>query len=353
MASVAAAKAQLSIVEVIREHVPLLRQAARYIGRCPFHEDRGRPNLVVFPATQTWACFACGAQGDVLDFLSRIRGQSIREVLQRMAVGEGAPPQPVPHTVMGDAVRIDAGLRAWLRTLPLSAAHVAQLRARGFAPETLGRYRTHRPGPAPDTVAGAPGFFQTPSGTWWAHGPAGLLVPILDPDDRVAGAQIRVDQHGARYRWLSSGGLPGGVASGSPCHVAQGVGDTLWVTEGPLKADLARDRLGVTVLGLAGVSTWRKAWRLAVALKPRLVVIAFDQDPDPATCAVVRAQADVLSQACRDSGLPVARASWNGPAKGLDDALRGGAAISVDGEGWTSGEKGVAQKRGSLEVIQG
>ncbi len=348
MASVAATKARLSVVEVVRTHVTLRRQGTRYIGRCPFHDDRGRPNLVVFPGTQTFACFACGAQGDAIDFLSRIRGQSIGDVLQSVAVGgESTPPRPVSHTAVGDAVRVDQGLRAWLRRLPLSAAHAAQLRARGFSAEALRRYRTHRPGPAPDAVAGAPGFFQSPSGAWWAHGPAGLLVPVLGPDGRVVGAQIRVDQDGARYRWLSSGGLPSGVASGSPCHVARGQGDTLWITEGPLKADLARDRMGVTVLGLAGVSTWRKAWRLAVALQPRLVVIAFDQDPDPATGAVVRAQADALSQACRRSGLPVARASWKRGAKGLDDALRAGAAIRVDGEGHASAENGVAQKRDS------
>ena len=351
MASVAATKARLSVVEVVRTHVTLRRQGTRYIGRCPFHDDRGRPNLVVFPGTQTFACFACGAQGDAIDFLSRIRGQSIGDVLQSVAVGgESTPPRPVSHTIVGDAVRVDQGLRAWLRRLPLSAAHAAQLRARGFSAEALRRYRTHRPGPAPDAVAGAPGFFQSPSGAWWAHGPAGLLVPVLGPDGRVVGAQIRVDQDGARYRWLSSGGLPSGVASGSPCHVARGQGDTLWITEGPLKADRARDRMGVTVLGLAGVSTWRKAWRLAVALQPRLVVIAFDQDPDPATGAVVRAQADALSQACRDSGLPVARASWNGPAKGLDDALRGGAAISVDGEGWASGKNAWSKRGVPLEI---
>ncbi len=345
MASIEAAKAALSVVEVVGGSVRLRPLGSRWLGRCPFHEDRGRPNLVVFPATQTWACFACGAQGDVLDFLGRVHGRSISEVLQSIAAGDTAMPPPVRRTVAGNVPRVDAGFRAWMRTLPLAPAHAAQLRARGFSPEALRRYRTHRPGPAPDAVAGAPGFFQTPSGAWWAQGPAGLLIPILDPDGRVAGAQIRMEGPGARYRWLSSGGLPSGAASGSPCHVARGEGATLWITEGPLKADLARDRLGVTVLGLAGVSTWRQAWRLAVALQPRLVVIAFDQDPDPATRAVVRAQADALSQACRSSELPVARASWNGLAKGLDDALRAGAAIRVDGQGYASAENGVAQKR--------
>ncbi len=332
MVNVAATKARLSIVEVVRTHVTLRRQGTRYLGRCPFHDDQGRPNLVVFPGTQTFACFACGAQGDAIDFLSRIRGQSIGEVLQSVAAGgPSTPPRPVLHTIVGDAVRVDQGLRAWLRRLPLSAAHATQLRARGFSAEALRRYRTHRPGPAPDAVAGAPGFFQSPSGAWWAHGPAGLLVPVLGPDGRVVGAQIRVDQDGARYRWLSSGGLPSGVASGSPCHVARGQGDTLWITEGPLKADLARDRMGVTVLGLAGVSTWRKAWRLAVSLRARTVVIAFDQDPDPATRATVTAQAAALAHACAEAGVVTHRATWAGPWKGLDDALRAGAPIHLLG----------------------
>lgn len=330
MASVAAAKAQLSMVDVVGARVPLRRQATRYVGRCPFHEDRGRPNLVVFPGTQTFMCFACGAQGDALDFLSRIRGQSVRAVLQSVAAESvSARARPVLPAIAGDAGRIDRGLRAWLRRLPLSAAHAAQLRARGFEEDALRRYRTHRPGPAPEAVAGAPGFFRLPSGDWWAHGPAGLLVPVLGPDGRVAGAQIRVDQPGARYRWLSSGGLPGGVASGSPCHVARGEGDTLWITEGPLKADRVRDRLGVTVLGLAGVTTWRQAWRLAVGLTPRTVVIALDQDAEPATRAVVARHATQLARACRDAGLQTRQATWDGPWKGIDDALQNGATISL------------------------
>jgi DNA primase len=61
------------------------------LGRCPFHDDGGRPNLHVYPSTQSWYCYRCSIGGDVINFVERIEGVGFREAVMRLT-GEG------PHT---------------------------------------------------------------------------------------------------------------------------------------------------------------------------------------------------------------------------------------------------------------
>src|SRR5207248_1968264 len=42
------------------------------IARCPFHHDGGRPNLYVYPASQSWYCYRCAIGGDVISFVRRM-----------------------------------------------------------------------------------------------------------------------------------------------------------------------------------------------------------------------------------------------------------------------------------------
>ena len=42
----------------------------RLKGLCPFHDDR-HPSLIVYLDDQHFHCFACGAHGDVVDFVRR------------------------------------------------------------------------------------------------------------------------------------------------------------------------------------------------------------------------------------------------------------------------------------------
>src|SRR6185436_10580467 len=62
-----------------------LRPSGRALfGRCPFHPDGGRPNLHVYPATQSWYCYRCALGGDVIRFVERIEGLSFRGAVARL-----------------------------------------------------------------------------------------------------------------------------------------------------------------------------------------------------------------------------------------------------------------------------
>ena len=75
------------IEEVIAERgVELRPQGGRLSGLCPFHED-GTPSLVVYPETDSFYCFGCGAAGDAIDFVRRADGVDFREAAKRLAHG--------------------------------------------------------------------------------------------------------------------------------------------------------------------------------------------------------------------------------------------------------------------------
>ena len=63
---------------VARPAMKLVRAGNEWKGCCPFHEDRS-PSFTIFDNGRRWHCFGCGASGDVLDFVQRAHGVTLRE----------------------------------------------------------------------------------------------------------------------------------------------------------------------------------------------------------------------------------------------------------------------------------
>ena len=57
------------IEEVVGDFVDLKKKGVRYLGLCPFHDDRHIGSFVVYPKGNCYKCFMCGAKGGVVDFL--------------------------------------------------------------------------------------------------------------------------------------------------------------------------------------------------------------------------------------------------------------------------------------------
>ena len=58
------------IVELIGSYVNLKRAGSNFSGLCPYHSERS-PSFTVFPATQSFYCFGCGAGGDAITFIRK------------------------------------------------------------------------------------------------------------------------------------------------------------------------------------------------------------------------------------------------------------------------------------------
>jgi single-stranded DNA-binding protein len=258
------------------------------------------------------------------------------------AVAAAPPAREVSPEPCATADVRDTVYRALLSALELSPEHREHLLSpvRGMTPEQVdrGMYRTLPEGGRAELgervarvvdPAGVPGFWRL-GGRWRVAGPAGLVVPVRDVRGRVVGLQVRRDDPGGgpRYMWLSSAGRPGGTPARALCHVAWPPGLPclrVWVTEGPLKADIASGLLGEPVVAVPGVNTWKSCGLLEALQEmcPDEVVLAYDADAE--TNPFVDRAADELGRALRGSGYRVWLARWPLAAgKGLDDLLLGG-----------------------------
>jgi DNA primase catalytic core len=75
-----------TVVQEVRARLPIDRELesrgfklrpsgrGRFVTFCPFHNDRRRPNLVIFASEepQRFHCFACGSRGDVVDIVRHL-----------------------------------------------------------------------------------------------------------------------------------------------------------------------------------------------------------------------------------------------------------------------------------------
>src|ERR1051325_6046611 len=78
-------KSSVDIIKVVGEYVRLRKAGgARYIGLCPFHNEK-TPSFGVHPVHQFYKCFGCGEGGDVLTFVMKIEGLSFFEALKSLA----------------------------------------------------------------------------------------------------------------------------------------------------------------------------------------------------------------------------------------------------------------------------
>lgn len=347
-------KNKIQLENVVGKYVELKPHSNYLTGRCPFHQDGGRPNFVVYPGSQKFTCFVCGAQGDVIDFLARIEGLSTRDAIRKLerddlpALARRVRSMSTGAGEDGGLAARDAAYAAMISLLTLSPAHDVALQARGLPPSviTANAYRT-----LPEEgrgrvvnemvdrmvqLSGVPGLaVSRRSEKWWLYGKPGLLIPVRGVQGRIAGMQVRVDVGASRYVWLSTPDNEwryGGASSGTPCHVAGREharrGCDIYITEGPLKADITAHFLGTTVLGVAGVTSWRKAVPIVRALQPDRVFLAFDQDTDESTRSAVRRQVGMLAAVLGRVGVPVQTVSW-AAGKGIDDALKAGAHIKT------------------------
>ena len=62
---------EAKIEEVIKDFIDLKKKGVRYLGRCPFHNDRHLGSFVVYPKGNCYKCFSCGEKGGVVEFLMK------------------------------------------------------------------------------------------------------------------------------------------------------------------------------------------------------------------------------------------------------------------------------------------
>jgi DNA primase len=77
-------KQTVDIVEVISAHTDLRRQGTRWVGLCPFHEER-TPSFSVDAQEKLYHCFGCGVGGDTIKFVEEKEGLGFAEAVELLA----------------------------------------------------------------------------------------------------------------------------------------------------------------------------------------------------------------------------------------------------------------------------
>lgn len=78
------------ITEVVSSYVQLRHRGRTHTGLCPFHSEK-TPSFVVYPETQSFYCFGCGAGGDVITFVRKINNLDYVEAVKMLAGRAGMP----------------------------------------------------------------------------------------------------------------------------------------------------------------------------------------------------------------------------------------------------------------------
>ena len=146
------------VVDVVQSYVQLRHRGRTYTGLCPFHNEK-TPSFVVYPDTQSFYCFGCGAGGDTITFMKKIANLDYVEAVKSLASRAGMPLPQEDDQAGRQRSRILAmnkdAARYFFQQLNAPGEQAAQARAywhrRGLSDGTIRKFGL---GYAPDDFSG-------------------------------------------------------------------------------------------------------------------------------------------------------------------------------------------------------
>lgn len=75
---------KVDIESVISSSITLKRRGKTLVGLCPFHNEK-TPSFTVYPESNSFYCFGCGAGGDVITFVRRMENLDYIEAVKAVA----------------------------------------------------------------------------------------------------------------------------------------------------------------------------------------------------------------------------------------------------------------------------
>lgn len=146
------ARERADLVALVSEVTQLRKDGRRWVGCCPFHEER-TPSFSVYPDDNSYHCYGCSAHGDAISWVRWRESITFRAAVERLAGGAAVASLPPVEK----RAKVD-GRREWQPMLPVPE----------HAPPFHGHCKR----------------FGKPVATWWYH--------------NADGARLMVD---ARYEW--------------------------------------------------------------------------------------------------------------------------------------------------------
>ena len=137
------------IVDLVSEHVQLVKKGRNFSGLCPFHDEK-TPSFSVNPDRQFYHCFGCGVGGDVFKFVQEIDRVTFVEAVKFLAerAGIALPERSGPSreevAAEDELYRANDLAQKYFHHLLLNddvgTGARTYLQARGLAGETIARF---------------------------------------------------------------------------------------------------------------------------------------------------------------------------------------------------------------------
>lgn len=330
-------------------------------ARCPYCNDH-RYRMYLNRITHMFFCQNCGTGGNAVTLYADCNPKGIRLTNYESYRALSAEPSVRQYDVPVIESRDEPPIRElserseiyleFLKLLRLEKDHLTNLLNRGLSTEII-KGNMYKSFPTDKTerqwicdnlaarydLTDVPGFYRS-GGRWSIIGlKSGILIPICSKDNLIQGLQIRFDNPpvkritaadgkvtekvGGRFRWLSTGGngFTDGTGITSYIHVTGDVSsDTLYLTEGGMKADIASYLSGGRLfIGLTGVQNVRYLKEIVTSLHPKRIVECLDMDvrTNP---QVQRAQSKIQA-ICTPLCEEYKRFFWPKEQKGIDDFM--------------------------------
>lgn len=96
-------KLRLTAFDVIGSYVSLKRAGSNYVGLCPFHSEKS-PSFTVFPKSESFYCFGCGAGGDIITFTMKAENLDYMSAVELLANRCGMA-MPVGDDALKESIR--------------------------------------------------------------------------------------------------------------------------------------------------------------------------------------------------------------------------------------------------------
>jgi len=198
------------MVEVVSARTTLRKQGARYVGRCPFHEER-TPSFSVNPQEKLFYCFGCQKGGDVITFVRETEQLDFAQAVEWLAdrfrveleyeeasprVEEGRRRRERLYAVLDQAASFyerhlwesEAGgpVRAYLEGRELGEAVCREFRL-GLSPGQGLAQKARQKGFTPEELRRA-GLTNARGNDYF---PQRLMFPLADARGRIVGFQAR------------------------------------------------------------------------------------------------------------------------------------------------------------------
>jgi DNA primase len=328
------------ILEIVNAHTDLRQQGARWVGLCPFHDER-TPSFSVNPAEKLYYCFGCEAGGDVFRFVQEKEGIEFPEAVELLAERYGVELEREQEDPKAEAARRrrDRLRQLLARTASFYASYLWEskeaakardyLQGRGLEEDVLRVFgvgyapsawdqvltRGQRAGFSVDEMRAAGLVQRGRSGGVYDRFRERITFPVSDARGRVLGFGARAmrSEQGAKYVNSAEGELyrksetlygidraRGAIAKAGRAVVVEGYTDVLALHQagieeavGVMGTAITEDQVKMlsqqvdeVVLALdadrAGQDAMLRAQRKAAGRRMRIRVAAMPEGEDPA-----------------------------------------------------------------------